>query len=576
MSKTIKYAALCSLSALLAACGGERPADVQTMTASRASAQMAQVQPASAWHNVVQHIYVGYFGRPADAGGLEFFSTRFRELGAPTSITGMSAAYGDNMAGVRALVDVFGTSEESQALYAGDNSAFFDAVYRNLFGRAPDADGKAWWVARMNAGDITRASAAVAIMAGALDSDRVAINQKTAVAGNFTTALTSSRHMLAYDGLAANVVVRNMLGNVTGATDPAAFQPNVTATLDTLVANLGPQGMYAGKLTGNGSLFNSLVLEDGQYWGFYSASTTGTLNPVGFVHGLGSASGGKFMSQDIKDFGPRPAVAGNISADYTGMASFGGVINMPNATNPNINFTGAVLDDATYRYLALPQVTDLAGTHNVGGTLGTHVMQIGANGVFSGTAQGCNYSGTLAPRASRRNVFNVSWTFGAGTCSLAGQTGTGIAYSYMANDGGSRQFVIAAYNAARSAGWLAATASGQPTQLIVTDTVAGSGAAAAPGNILTVHYTGWLYSATAAGNRGAKFDSSVDRGAPFTFQLGVSNVIPGWQQGMAGMRVGGKRILTIPSHLGYGVMGSPPAIPSNAGLVFEVELLQMR
>lgn len=573
MSKTIKYAALCSLSALLAACGGERPAEVQTMTASRASAQTAQVQPASAWHTVVQHIYVGYFGRPADAGGLDFFSTRFRELGAPTTITGMSAAYGDNMAGVRALVDVFGTSEESQALYAGDNSAFFDAVYRNLFGRAPDADGKAWWVARMNAGDITRASAAVAIMAGAQDSDRVVINQKTAVAGNFTTALTSSRHMLAYDGLAANVVVRSMLGNVTAATDPAAFQPNVTATLDTLVAQLGPQGMYAGKLTGNGTLFNSLVLEDGQYWGFYSGSGSGTLNPIGFVHGVGSASGGKFTSQDVKDFGPRPAVAGNISADYAGMVSFNGVIGMP---NPTINFTGAVLDDATYRYLALPQLTDLAGSHNVGGTLGAHLMQIGANGVFSGTAQGCNYSGTIAPRASRRNVFNVSWTFGAGTCSLAGQTGTGIAYSYMANDGGSRQFVIAAYNAARTAGWLATTASGQPTQLMVTDTVAGSGAAAAAGNTLTVHYTGWLYSATAAGNRGAKFDSSVDRGVPFSFQLGAGRVIQGWDQGMAGMRVGGKRILTIPSHLGYGSMGSYPSIPPNAGLVFEVELLQVQ
>jgi len=110
------------------------------------------------------------------------------------------------------------------------------------------------------------------------------------------------------------------------------------------------------------------------------------------------------------------------------------------------------------------------------------------------------------------------------------------------------------------------TASG----LIIEDTVVGMGAEAAAGHEVSVHYTGWLFY---GGERGRKFDSSKDRGDPFGFPLGAGHVIKGWDEGVQGMKVGGKRTLTIPPALGYGARGAGGVIPPNATLIFEVELL---
>ena len=109
------------------------------------------------------------------------------------------------------------------------------------------------------------------------------------------------------------------------------------------------------------------------------------------------------------------------------------------------------------------------------------------------------------------------------------------------------------------------TASG----LTYVELVVGTGRDAAAGNLVTVHYTGWL-------TNGKKFDSSVDRSEPFSFPLGAGRVIKGWDEGVAGMKVGGKRKLTIPSQLGYGARGAGGVIPPNATLVFDVELLEVR
>jgi len=105
-----------------------------------------------------------------------------------------------------------------------------------------------------------------------------------------------------------------------------------------------------------------------------------------------------------------------------------------------------------------------------------------------------------------------------------------------------------------------------PTDLKMEDSKVGDGAVAEAGKQVSVHYTGWLTD-------GTKFDSSKDRGQPFTFQLGAGQVIKGWDQGVAGMKVGGVRKLTIPASLGYGASGAGGVIPPNATLVFEVELL---
>ena len=109
-----------------------------------------------------------------------------------------------------------------------------------------------------------------------------------------------------------------------------------------------------------------------------------------------------------------------------------------------------------------------------------------------------------------------------------------------------------------------------PSGLQYYDTVTGSGPEAAAGAHVTVHYTGWLWK---DGTRGAKFDSSKDRGQPFSFPLGAGHVIRGGDEGVAGMRIGGKRKLIIPPDLGYGARGAGGVIPPNATLLFEVELL---
>lgn len=111
------------------------------------------------------------------------------------------------------------------------------------------------------------------------------------------------------------------------------------------------------------------------------------------------------------------------------------------------------------------------------------------------------------------------------------------------------------------------------TELIKTDVKLGTGDLATAGKNVSVHYTGWLYDATASDHHGKKFDSSLDRNEPFEFPLGAGRVIKGWDVGVEGMKVGGQRTLTIPASMGYGARGAGGAIPPNATLVFDVELL---
>lgn len=112
-----------------------------------------------------------------------------------------------------------------------------------------------------------------------------------------------------------------------------------------------------------------------------------------------------------------------------------------------------------------------------------------------------------------------------------------------------------------------------PDGLKYTDNKIGNGTTATPGSKVSVHYTGWLYK---DGTKGAKFDSSLDRGQPFDFTLGAHQVIAGWDEGVAGMKVGGERTLIIPPELGYGARGAGGVIPPNATLMFDVQLLAVQ
>jgi peptidylprolyl isomerase len=112
-----------------------------------------------------------------------------------------------------------------------------------------------------------------------------------------------------------------------------------------------------------------------------------------------------------------------------------------------------------------------------------------------------------------------------------------------------------------------------PSGLQIIDSKVGTGASPKTGQTCVMHYTGWLYE---NGAKGKKFDSSVDRGEPFEFPIGMKRVIAGWDEGVATMRVGGKRTLIIPPALGYGARGAGGVIPPNATLIFDVELLEVK
>jgi peptidylprolyl isomerase len=129
--------------------------------------------------------------------------------------------------------------------------------------------------------------------------------------------------------------------------------------------------------------------------------------------------------------------------------------------------------------------------------------------------------------------------------------------------------VAPAGTAAQPIGKAVTTSSG----LQITDTKVGDGASPRTGQTCVMHYTGWLYQ---DGAKGKKFDSSVDRGQPFEFIIGARQVIAGWDEGVASMKVGGKRTLVIPPNLGYGARGAGGVIPPNATLIFDVELLEVK
>lgn len=111
--------------------------------------------------------------------------------------------------------------------------------------------------------------------------------------------------------------------------------------------------------------------------------------------------------------------------------------------------------------------------------------------------------------------------------------------------------------------------------IVIKDVVVGTGNTARDDSEVRIHYTGWLYDAKAPDHHGAKIDSSYDSGRPLSFSLGANEVVEGMDTGVKGMKVGGKRTIIIPSHMGYGRRGSPPDVPPNSALVFDIELLEV-
>ena len=182
---------------------------------------------AASYSNLVQDLYVAYFGRPADYFGLQNFEAALAAANAPTDAAGLAAAYSSNAA-VKSLVDSFGTSAESASLYgSGSTASFVNAVFENLFNRAAAVSGLSFWVNAIDSGQVSKGDAALAILAGAFANsssqgvaDQATINNKVSVASTFTTDLgASSNDIVAYHGADAAAAARLLLAGVNGTTD---------------------------------------------------------------------------------------------------------------------------------------------------------------------------------------------------------------------------------------------------------------------------------------------------------------------------------------------------------------------
>ncbi len=200
---------------------------------------------------LVQSLYVSYFGRPADTFGLANFTAQLEALKAPTTLPELNIAV-QTAGPLKNLVNSFSGSAESAALYGtGDTVAFVSAIYANLLNRSPDFDGLVFWVNAINTGALTRANASLAIASGASSNtsvqgvaDAALIANKVGVATAFTTEIDTGVELAAYSGAGATAAGRALLAGVTSTTTVASYQPNVVASLATLVDTANPGQTY--------------------------------------------------------------------------------------------------------------------------------------------------------------------------------------------------------------------------------------------------------------------------------------------------------------------------------------------
>lgn len=220
----------------------------------------------------------------------------------------------------------------------------------------------------------------------------------------------------------------------------------------TPLASSSAEGVYGGTLTGStSSAFQLLILENGDFWSMYGTQSSTIFGVAGFVQGSGSSSNGSFTSSNTKDFGFSPAVAASTSATYNATAkTISGTLSAGART---VTFSGGPIAGSLYDYNAAASLTTVSGSWTTTSLTGeTVALNIASTGAFTATSSlGCSFSGTVAPRASGKNVFNVSLTFGAAPCALAGQTATGIAVAYPLSSGRT-QLLVSVVDSTRTYG----------------------------------------------------------------------------------------------------------------------------
>lgn len=201
-------------------------------------------------------------------------------------------------------------------------------------------------------------------------------------------------------------------------------------------ASPSAEGVYGGTLSGStSSAFQLLVLENGDFWSMYGTKSPTVFGVDGFVQGSGISSNGSFTSANAKDFGFSPAVAVSTSATYSAAAKT--ISGSLSANAGTVTFSGGPIAGSLYDYNIAASLNTVAGSWTTTSPTGeTVALSITSTGTFTATSSlGCKFNGTVAPRASGKNVFTVSLTFGGAPCALAGQTATGIAVAYPLSSG---------------------------------------------------------------------------------------------------------------------------------------------
>jgi hypothetical protein len=237
-------------------------------------------------------------------------------------------------------------------------------------------------------------------------------------------------------------------GGGGGSTSSAGSTTNSGSTTTPTVASAA-EGVYTGAIS-NGLEHNTIVLDDGQYYTLYGSSTSGGFAAAGFIQGSGLASNGSFSSSNLRDYFASGTVqSGTLSASYSATGLNGSVTE----GGSTVTFTGAPIDVAVFNYNSAASLSTISGLWNLTSMQNEAAqVNIAANGSFSASAGTCSITGTITPRASGKNIFDVHQTFGA-ACLLAGQTASGIVLTYPLSNG-QRQLIVAETSASRANGTL--------------------------------------------------------------------------------------------------------------------------
>ncbi len=400
----IKSAAAWSLTALaLAACGGSNNGSGGNGDgASEQSKQLTRQSKsaASTYQTAVESLYVAYFGRPADPNGLANFSAALQAANAPTSVAGLATAYATNPA-VKSLIDSFGTSAESQALYgSGSTTDFVNAVFQNVLGRAPQSSGLAFWVNAIDTGEVSSGDAALAIMAGALTNttaqgqiDTQLIDNRLTAAGYFTGAASAGT----YTGSTAAADARAMLATITSVTSASAVQSIAVTEAQTI---------------NNQTIFESTALHGGEWYVYDNIPYGGGILVPGtnFVYG-----------EVVNALSASPTSGAQFATTY--FSTLDNALSVPGAAPERVLVGGQVM---------LRPVTGQRSVSYVGGEVQVQYYDSTGQTVVS-TSQFDNYQSgslsgqmSLAPEIVQASVPINQWiTYQNFSASASWQTGSG-------------------------------------------------------------------------------------------------------------------------------------------------------